>query len=141
LLKGLETLDLRMERHAANALKIAQFLSEAPQVARVLYPGLPSHPQHDLARRQMTGYGSIIAFDMAGGKQAAYDLLNKLEVIDISNNLGDAKSLITHPWTTTHQRLSAEDKLAQGITEGLLRLSVGLEDADDLVDDLQFGFA
>jgi O-succinylhomoserine sulfhydrylase len=138
LLKGLETLDLRVERHSANALKIARFLESRPEISRVLYPGLDSHPQHDLACRQMKGgFGGIVAFTLAGGKTAAYGLLNGLEVIDISNNLGDAKSLACHPWTTTHQRLAPEDKLAQGIGEGLIRLSVGLEDACDLVDDLR----
>ena len=136
MLKGLETLDLRVERHCANALKIARFLETRPEVSRVLYPGLESHPQHDLAARQMSGWGSIVALELKGGKAAAYALLDGLDLIDISNNLGDAKSLITHPWTTTHQRLSPEDKLAMGIGEGLLRLSVGLEDADDLIDDL-----
>lgn len=136
LLKGLETLDLRVERHCANALKLARFLEGRPEVARVLYPGLESHPQHALAARQMSGWGSILALELKGGKKAAYSLLDKLELIDISNNLGDAKSLITHPWTTTHQRLSPEDKLAMGISEGLLRLSVGIEDGDDLVEDL-----
>ncbi|CAA7616522.1 O-succinylhomoserine sulfhydrylase [Magnetospirillum sp. LM-5] len=138
LLKGLETLDLRVERHSANALAVARFLEGRPEIARVLYPGLESHPQHDLAKRQMKGgFGGIVAFTLKGGKQAAYDLLNRLEVIDISNNLGDSKSLACHPWTTTHQRLSPEDKLAQGIGEGLIRLSVGLEDAADLIDDLR----
>ncbi|MBI2235759.1 MAG: O-succinylhomoserine sulfhydrylase [Magnetospirillum sp.] len=136
LLKGLETLDLRVERHCASALTVAQFLESRPEVARVLYPGLDSHPQAALARRQMSGAGSILAFEMKGGKAAAYALLDRLELIDISNNLGDAKSLITHPWTTTHQRLPTEEKLAMGIGEGLLRLSVGLEDAQDLTDDL-----
>ena len=136
LLKGLETLDLRMERHCANALKVARFLESRPEVARVLYPGLESHPQHALAARQMRGWGSILAVELKGGKAAAYTLLDGLEIIDISNNLGDAKSLITHPWTTTHQRLSPEDKLGMGIGEGMLRLSVGIEDGDDLVDDL-----
>jgi len=136
LLKGLETLDLRMERHCANALKVARFLESRPEVARVLYPGLESHPQHALAARQMRGWGGILAVELKGGKAAAYGLLDGLELIDISNNLGDAKSLITHPWTTTHQRLSADDKLAMGIGEGMLRLSVGIEDGDDLVEDL-----
>ncbi|HTH16614.1 MAG TPA: O-succinylhomoserine sulfhydrylase [Magnetospirillum sp.] len=137
LLKGLETLDLRVERHADNALKVARFLESRPEIARALYPGLESHPQHALAKRQMSGFGGVVSFDLAGGKSAAYKLLNGLEVIDISNNLGDAKSLACHPWTTTHQRLAPEDKLAQGIGEGLIRLSVGLEDADDLIDDLR----
>jgi O-succinylhomoserine sulfhydrylase len=138
LLKGLETLDLRVERHCANALAVARFLESRPEIARVLYPGLESHPQHDLAKRQMRGFGGVVAFELKGGKAAAYKLLNGLEVIDISNNLGDSKSLATHPWTTTHQRLTPEDKLAQGISEGLIRLSVGLEDADDLVEDLEY---
>lgn len=137
LLKGLETLDLRIERHCANALKVARFLESRPEIARVLYPGLESHPQHALAKAQMRGFGGVVAFEMKGGKDAAYSLLNGFEVIDISNNLGDAKSLATHPWTTTHQRLSPEAKLAQGIGEGLIRLSVGLEDADDLIEDLE----
>ncbi|CAA7613117.1 O-succinylhomoserine sulfhydrylase [Candidatus Terasakiella magnetica] len=141
LLKGLETLDLRMERHCANALKVARMLERHPKVARVLYPGLESHPQHALAARQMRGWGSIVAIDLKGGKAAAYGLLNGLETIDISNNLGDAKSLMTHPWTTTHQRLSPEDKLSMGIGEGMLRLSVGLEDGDDLVEDLEQALA
>ncbi|MBC7908494.1 MAG: O-succinylhomoserine sulfhydrylase [Rhodospirillaceae bacterium] len=141
LLKGLETLDLRVERHAANALKVARFLETRPEIARVLYPGLESHPQHALAKRQMSGFGGIVAFALKDGKAAAYKLLNGLEVIDISNNLGDSKSLATHPWTTTHQRLTPEDKLAQGICEGLIRLSVGLEDADDLIEDIALALA
>ncbi len=135
LLKSLETLDMRVERACAGALKLAQFLESRAEFSEVLYPGLPSHPQYELVKRQMRGYGTLIAVELKGGKQVAYDLLDKLEVVDISNNLGDSKSLICHPWTTTHQRLSAEDKLAMGITEGLLRLSVGLEDPDDLIDD------
>lgn len=137
LLKGLETLDLRIERHCANTLTVARFLEGRPEVARVLYPGLDSHPQRDLARRQMAGGGNIVAFTLKGGKQAAYRLLDGLALIDISNNLGDAKSLITHPATTTHQRLSPEDKASMGISEGLLRLSVGLEDEADIIGDLE----
>jgi len=136
LLKGLETLDLRVERGCANAARLAQFLEGQAKVRRVLYPGLASHPQHDLARRQMRGFGTMLAFEMEGGKAAAYSLLDRLELIDISNNLGDAKSLICHPWTTTHQRLAPDEKLAMGISDGLLRLSVGLEDADDLLEDV-----
>lgn len=136
LLKGLETLDLRIDRHCANAIKVARFLESRPEVARVLYPGLESHPQHALAARQMSGWGNVVAIELKGGKKAAYGLMDGVELIDISNNLGDAKSLITHPWTTTHQRLTPEDKLAMGITEGLVRLSVGLEDADDLMEDI-----
>ena len=137
LLKGLETLALRVDRHVANAGRIAAFLESRAGVARVLYPGLPSHPQHELACRQMTGGGAMVAFEPEGGKERAFRLLNALNLIDISNNLGDAKSLITHPWTTTHQSRSAEEKSKMGITEGLLRLSVGLEDVEDLIDDLE----
>jgi len=137
LLKGLETLALRVDRHVDNATRIAAFLESHGSVARVLYPGLASHPQYDLARRQMSAGGAIVAFEPAGGKEGAFRLLDGLDLIDISNNLGDAKSLITHPWTTTHQSRGAEEKLKMGITEGLLRLSVGLEDVEDLIDDLR----
>ncbi len=136
LLKGLETLDLRVERAAANALAVARFLEGRPEVARARHPGLDSHPQRDLARRQMRGFGTMVAFDLAGGREAAYRLMDRLELVDISNNLGDAKSLVCHPWTTTHQRMAPEDKLAMGIGEGMLRLSVGLEDEADLIEDL-----
>jgi O-succinylhomoserine sulfhydrylase len=136
LLKGLETLDLRVARHVDNAARIAAALEGHDGIERVLYPSLESHPQHALAARQMSGGGSIVAFTPKGGKERAYRLLNRLRLIDISNNLGDAKSLITHPWTTTHQSRTAEEKLAMGIGEGSLRLSVGLEDAQDLIEDL-----
>jgi O-succinylhomoserine sulfhydrylase len=136
LVKGLETFQLRVERHVENASRIASFLEGRTGVARVIYPGLASHPQHALAERQMTGGGSIVAIEVAGGKERAYRFLNALSLVDISNNLGDAKSLITHPWTTTHQSRSAEEKQAMGITEGLLRLSVGLEDVEDLIEDI-----
>ena len=139
--KSLETLDLRVERACANAMLLAQFLESQPRFAKVLYPGLKSHPQHDLVLRQMRGFGTLIAFEMKGGKAAAYNLLDRLEVVDISNNLGDAKTLICHPWTTTHQRLSPDEKLAMGITEGLVRLSVGLEDIDDLIEDFALALA
>ena len=141
LVKSLETLDLRVERACANALRLAQFLETRPEFSKVLYPGLKSHPQHDLVLKQMRGFGSLIAFELKGGKQAAYALLDKLEVVDISNNLGDSKSLICHPWTTTHQRLSPENKLAMGITEGFVRLSVGLEDVEDLMEDFALALA
>ncbi|MBF0561127.1 MAG: O-succinylhomoserine sulfhydrylase [Alphaproteobacteria bacterium] len=140
-LKGLETLDLRMERHCENALAVARFLEAHPAIARVFYPGLPSHPQHELAMRQMSHGGSVIAFEIAvpppeNPRERTYRFLDALRLIDISNNLGDAKSLITHPLTTTHQRLSADEKARQGITEELVRLSVGLEDVADLIEDL-----
>lgn len=137
LLKGLETLSVRVRQHCENAHRVATHLETCASVSNVIYPGLPSHPQHKLAMSQMGNSGStLIAFDLADGKEAAFKMLNALNIIDISNNLGDAKSLITHPATTTHQRLSDEEKTSLGITEGLVRLSVGLEDADDLIEDL-----
>ncbi|MPZ10367.1 MAG: O-succinylhomoserine sulfhydrylase [Kiloniellaceae bacterium] len=137
MLKGLETLDLRVERHCANALAVAQFLEGQSGVAKVLYPGLASHPQADLAKRQMQGGSTLVAFEVAGGKARAFRLLNALATIDISNNLGDSKSLVTHPATTTHQRLKPEERTELGISDGLLRLSVGLEDPADLIEDLE----
>jgi len=137
MVKGLETLDIRVERHCANALAVAEFLEQQPGVTRVLYPGLASHPQAELANRQMKGGSTLVAFEVEGGKARAFRLLNALRLIDISNNLGDSKSLVTHPATTTHQRLSPEVRAELGISDGLLRLSVGLEDAADLVEDLE----
>ncbi|MBM3584096.1 MAG: O-succinylhomoserine sulfhydrylase [Alphaproteobacteria bacterium] len=136
MLKGLETLPLRLARHGESATTVARHLERHGAVGRVLYPGLNSHPQHALARRQMSGFGSIVAFDLPDGKAAAFRFLDTLRLIDISNNLGDAKSMITHPATTTHQRLKPEERAALGIGDGLVRLSVGLEDVDDLIEDL-----
>jgi len=136
LLKGMETLDLRVRKMCENAMMVAAALESNSAVNRVWYPGLSSHPQHDLAMRQMDAGGTMIAFDVKGGREAAFRMLNALGMIDISNNLGDAKSLVTHPSTTTHQRLTAKEKAHLGITEGLIRLSVGLEDPADLIDDL-----
>ncbi|HPD91977.1 MAG: O-succinylhomoserine sulfhydrylase [Rhodobacter sp.] len=136
LLNGLTTLDLRVRAQAATAQRLAGALEGHPAVARVLFPGLPSHPQHDLARRVMAGPGTVVTFDLAGGKAAAFRFMNALKVVLISNNLGDARSIATHPATTTHQRLPADQKALLGITPGLIRLSVGLEDADDLLADL-----
>jgi O-succinylhomoserine sulfhydrylase len=141
MLKGLETLPLRVAQQTANATKIADFLAEQAGISRVIYPFRADHPQAALARRQMTGGGTLVSFDVAGGKAAAFRLANALDVVTISNNLGDAKSLITHPATTTHQRLTPEARAAMGIGEGMLRLSVGLEDADDLIEDLAIGLA
>jgi O-succinylhomoserine sulfhydrylase len=141
MLKGLETLPLRVAQQTASAAKIADFLAERKEIARTLYPFRADHPQAALARRQMTGGGTLVSFDVVGGKAAAFRLANALEVIKISNNLGDAKSLITHPATTTHQRLTPEARAAMGIGDGMLRLSVGLEDVDDLIDDLAAGLA
>jgi len=136
MLKGLETLEMRMSRHCENAKALAEFLSSVGNVTRVLYPGLDSHPQHALAMRQMKAGGSMVSFEVAGGKEAAFRLLNALELIDISNNLGDAKSLMCHPATTTHQRIPPEERARMGIGAGLVRFSVGLEDAEDLKEDL-----
>ena len=139
MLKGLETLGPRVERHQANARKVADFLAAHKAVTRVLYPGHKSHPQYRLARRQMSGAGTMVSFEIKGGKQGAFRFLDALELIDISNNLGDAKSLITHPATTTHRAVAPEERARMGITDGLVRLSVGLEDADDLIADLARG--
>jgi O-succinylhomoserine sulfhydrylase len=136
LLKGLETLDLRVREHSRNALGLARFLEEHPGVEQVLYPGLPSHPQHELARRQMSAGGGLISFRTGGDGARAFEVLNRLRLISISNNLGDTKSLITHPATTTHQRFSPQARAAAGIGDDLLRLSVGLEDPADLMADL-----
>jgi O-succinylhomoserine sulfhydrylase len=136
LLKGLETLDLRVERHCRNAQAVAEFLETQPGVKRVIYPGLKSHPQYQLAKKQMKLPGSVLSFEIEGGKERAFRIQNAFEVIDISNNLGDTKSIVTHPATTTHQRLPEEERLRLGITAGLLRLSVGLEDVEDIKDDL-----
>ena len=135
LAKGLETLSLRVERSAATALTLAQQIEDHKAVKRAIYPFLKSHPQHDLALKQMDSGGTLIAFDL-GTKAAAFAFLNALQVIDISNNLGDAKSLATHPVTTTHRAVAAEDRARTGITEGLVRLSVGLESAKDLGHDV-----
>ena len=136
MLKGLETLPLRVAQQGASAARLADVVADLPGVSRVLYPFRKDHPQHDLARRQMSGGGTVIALDLAGGKEAAFRFANALRIVRISNNLGDAKSLVTHPATTTHQRLKQEAREAMGIGEGMLRLSVGLEDVEDLIDDV-----
>ena len=136
LLKGLETLEIRVYQHCRNAAFIADLLCKQNGLKKVLYPGLESHPQHDLAKRQMKDFGNVVAFELDGGKDRAFRFLNALRLVNISNNLGDTKSLITHPATTTHQRLSPEDRARLGITDGMVRLSVGLEDVDDVKDDL-----
>lgn len=141
MLKGLETLPLRIDRAEATAGQIADFLSERKGIARVYYPGRHEHSQHELAKKQMSGFGTMISFEIEGSKQAAFDFMNKLNIIKISNNLGDAKSLITHPATTTHQRLEAEEQAELSITPGLVRLSVGLEDVQDLIADIDSALA
>ncbi|WP_421996803.1 O-succinylhomoserine sulfhydrylase [Reyranella sp.] len=136
LVKGLETLGLRVERHCANAARVADALAAHPAIGRVLYPGRKDHPQHALAMKQMSGAGGVVTFDLKAGKWAAFETLNRLKLVDISNNLGDAKSLVTHPATTTHMRIGAEERAKLGIGDGTVRISVGLEDADDIIADL-----
>src|SRR6202012_4515567 len=135
-LKSLETLDLRMKAHCENALRVADFLAGQRKITKVLYPFRSDHPQHNLARAQMEGGGGVVTFEVEGGKAAAFRLENALKLIDVSNNLGDAKSIMTHPETTIHQKLTPEARAALGITSGLVRLSVGLEDPADLCEDL-----
>jgi O-succinylhomoserine sulfhydrylase len=136
LLKGLETLSVRVQRQTDNAALVAVALAEQPKVTRLIYPGRPDHPQADIIRRQMKGGSNLIAFEIKGGKAAAFRFQDALELVKISNNLGDAKSLITHPATTTHQRLTPEARAELGITDGMVRLSCGLEHADDLIEDI-----
>jgi O-succinylhomoserine sulfhydrylase len=140
MLNGMVTLDLRCRAMAESAAKIATVLAGDDRLSRVIFPGLPSHPQHELTLRQMGSGGTLLAFDIKGGKEAAFRFMNALEIIKISNNLGDAKTIATHPATTTHQRLPEDQKAKLGITPGLIRLSVGLEDSDDLIADLNRAF-
>lgn len=139
ILKGLETLRLRMRAHSENALAVARWLESHPAVARVFYPGLDSHPQRELARRQQSAGGGVVSFEVAGGREAAWRVVDSTRMISITANLGDAKSTITHPASTTHGRISPEARAAAGIGEGLLRVAVGLEDPADVIADLQRG--
>ena len=139
MLKGLETLPVRLMQQQRNAVAVADYLASRPEIARVLYPSRKDHPQHELAMRQMTGGGSVLAFDVKGGKEGAFAFSNALSIVKISNNLGDAKSLITHPATTTHQRIGPEARAESGIGDGMLRLSCGLEDVEDLIEDVAAG--
>jgi O-succinylhomoserine sulfhydrylase len=141
MLKGLETLPLRVAAQCANAGRVADHLAGRPGVGRVIYCGRQDHPQADIVARQMTGPGQMIAFEVEGGKEAAFRFQNALRLIKISNNLGDAKSLITHPPTTTHQRIGPAARAELGITDGMLRLSIGLENANDLIADIDRGLA
>jgi len=134
--KGLETLGLRVDRHCANARKVADALAANSKIGRVLYPGRPDHPQHALAAKQMSNFGGVVTFDIKGGKPATFEALNRLQLVDISNNLGDSKSMVTHPATTTHMRIGAEERAKLGIGDGTVRISVGLEDVDDVIADL-----
>lgn len=141
LLKGLETLPLRMRAHSENALKLAQWLEQHPAIERVYYPGLASHSQHDLASKQQTASGGVVSFEVKGGREAAWKVINNVRLISRTSNLGDVRSTITHPATTTHGRLTPEARAAAGIREGLIRVAVGLEHIDDLVADLAHGLA
>jgi O-succinylhomoserine sulfhydrylase len=136
ILKGLETLHLRLPAMCRSAAAVADMLSERAEIARVLYPFRADHPQHALAKKQMSAGGTLVTFDVKGGKDAAFKVMNALRIVDVSNNLGDAKSLATHPATTTHMRVGPEERARLSITDGTIRLSVGLEDVDDLIEDL-----
>jgi O-succinylhomoserine sulfhydrylase len=138
-LKGLETLSLRMKAHSENALALAQWLEKQPSIKRVFYPGLASHPQHELASRQQSGFGGLLSFELKGGKEAGWKLIDATRLISITANLGDTKSTITHPASTTHNRLTPEQREQAGIVDGLVRIAVGLEDIEDLKTDLLRG--
>jgi len=139
-LKGLETLKLRMQAHSANALALAEWLEQQPAVKRVYYPGLKSHPQRALAKTQQSDFGGLLSFELKGGKEAGWKLIDATRMISITANLGDTKTTITHPATTTHGRLTPEQHAQAGITDGLIRVAVGLEDLDDLKTDLSRGW-
>lgn len=141
LLKGLETLKIRIEAQAANALQLATWLEAHPKVARVFYPGLPSHPQHELAKTQQKSGGAIVSFEVKGARQQAWQVVDNCQLLSITANLGDTKTTITHPASTTHGRISPEARAAAGISEGLLRIAVGLEAVEDLQADLERGLA
>jgi len=140
-LKGLETLHLRMKAHSDNALQLARYLEGHAAVSRVYYPGLESHPQHQLAAQQQSGYGGVLAFEVKGGQEAAWNIIDNTQMLSITANLGDTKSTITHPATTTHGRLSDEERQEAGIQSGLIRIAVGLEDIEDIKADIQRGLA
>jgi len=138
-LKGLETLDIRMKAHSQNAMQLAKWLEQLPQVAKVYYPGLESHPQHELAKSQQSDFGGLLSFELKGGKDAGWALIDATQICSITANLGDTKTTITHPATTTHGRLTPEQREESGIADGLIRLAVGLEDIEDLKRDLSRG--
>lgn len=134
--RGCTTLPLRMKQHNANAMKVAQFLEQYPVVASVSYPGLPSHPQHHIAKKQMHGFGGMVSFELKGGLDAGAQMMDRVKLCALATSLGDARSLISHPATTSHVVVSREARLTQGVTDGLVRLSVGIEDVQDIIDDL-----
>lgn len=138
-LKGLETLSLRMQAHSASALHLAHWLQDHPSIAKVHYPGLAEHPQHTLASRQQSAYGGIVAFEVKGGQEAAWHIIDNTRMLSITANLGDAKTTITHPASTTHSRINAEQRKAAGISDGLLRIAVGLENVADIQQDIARG--
>ena len=138
-LKGLETLNLRMNAHSQNAIQLARFLQHHPRVERVFHPGLETHPQHELAKSQQYGFGGVVSFVVAGGRESAWKIIDSTELLSITANLGDVKTTITHPATTTHGRVSDELKARTGIEEGLIRIAVGLESIDDIITDLARG--
>lgn len=140
ILRGMKTLSLRMERHCSNAEKLATFLEAHPQVKKVYYPGLKSHPQYDIAQKQMNGMGGIVSFEVKGGLEAAKSFLDALQLSMISFSLGDPETLVQHPATMTHSSIPESERIAAGITDGLIRLSAGLEDIDDIIDDLSRAF-
>lgn len=141
LLNGLETLSLRMTAHSANAMKLAEFLEVHPKVLKVNYGGLPSHKYHELAKQQQKDFGGLLSFEVEGGRNAAWSVINATKLLSITGNLGDTKSLVTHPATTTHGRLTDDEKAKAGITEGLIRISVGLEDIEDIIADIDRALA
>jgi O-succinylhomoserine sulfhydrylase len=140
-LKGLETLPLRMRAHSENASALAQWLEQQPGIERVFYTGLESHPQHALACRQQKGFGGVLSFEVNGDRDAAWRFIDATRMLSITGNLGDAKTTITHPATTTHGRMTADDRARAGIHDNLIRVSVGLEDLDDIQADLALGLA
>ena len=138
-LKGLETLKLRMTAHSAAALELAEWLEQQPEVKTVYYPGLQSHPQYELAKTQQSGFGGVVSFELNGGKDESWRLIDSTRLLSITANLGDAKTTITHPATTTHGRLTLEQRSEAGISDSLIRVAVGLEEIDDIKDDLLRG--
>ena len=140
-LLGIKTLHLRMERHCANGMAVAKFLEEHPKVARVSYPGLPSHPQHDIARRQMDGFAGMISFELTGGIPAGRTLMNSVKLCSLAESLGAVETMVTHPATMTHAEVPKEEREARGLTDGLVRISVGIEDIDDIIADLEQALA
>ncbi len=138
-LAGLETLSIRMQHHSARALELATFLQDHPKVSKVHYPGLPQHSQHILAREQQSAFGGVLSFEVNGGKEAAWKIIDNTKLLSITANLGDTKTTITHPATTTHGRLSDEEKISAGINDGLIRIAVGLENTNDLQTDIERG--